>query len=414
MKKISITTFVNLLFLFTFISVTASFIFFVEWDQEKYDQFKKERYTNIATTFTTELQRAPVMKHISSLFKHFQVKPVLNRSKKLAILKDAKLIYVQELYHGRSRIFLYNKTYYIYIQNYGYNLMLEDISQKGLQSDLALILFALISSILILLYINLTKKLIPLRRLNAQIEEFANGNLNIKIGDYPEDEIGLIAKSFKKSIKFINELIDSKNLFMRNMMHELKTPITKGRILAETINDIEDKRLLIKAFERMNEIISNLAQIEKLTLNTKKIDKVGVKLSNMIEDSKNLLIYNQDRPSIFEKYQDIEIFVDRELFTIVLKNLIDNGIKFSDNRRVSVEVNNSHIIFISKGKELSRPLKEYIEPFLQEEKRNSGFGLGLYIVDNILKLHGFKLLYEHKKEHNRFIIDIGNHNSKFL
>jgi two-component system OmpR family sensor kinase len=122
--------------------------------------------------------------------------------------------------------------------------MLKD-KLSNTRSSIALFLFALMTFVMFILYINFIKKFLPLSRLNAQVEEFANGNLNIKIDDYGEDEIGQIAKNFKKAIEYINELIESKNLFMRNMLHELKTPITKGRIIAESIEDVEDKEYLV-------------------------------------------------------------------------------------------------------------------------------------------------------------------------
>ncbi len=53
---------------------------------------------------------------------------------------------------------------------------------------------------------------------------------------------------------------------MRNIMHELKTPITKGRIIIETIDDDMAKRVLKNAFERMNELISDLAEVERVTM----------------------------------------------------------------------------------------------------------------------------------------------------
>jgi len=49
-------------------------------------------------------------------------------------------------------------------------------------------------------------------------------------------------------------------------------------------------------------------------------------------------------------------------------------------------------------------LEKYIEPFLQGEKRQSGFGLGLYIVKKILDLHRYKLKYEYKNNENIFVI----------
>jgi two-component system OmpR family sensor kinase len=383
----------------------VAFIFFLEWDKARYEQFLRQRYTLIGNTFLTELQFLPTKEHLQELYKHFSLKEVKQPNCCLDILKKSKVLYIQESHLGRIRILLYDREHYIYIQNIGYNLMLKD-KLSNTRSSIALFLFALMTFVMFILYINFIKKFLPLSRLNAQVEEFANGNLNIKIDDYGEDEIGQIAKNFKKAIEYINELIESKNLFMRNMLHELKTPITKGRIIAESIEDVEDKEILIRAFERMNEIISNLAQIEKLTLKTQKLNKQMIKLSSSIEEVKKLLLYDVDSKNIIEKYKDIEFEADPNLFAIILKNLIDNGKKFSTDGKVRIEADDFSIRVISKGEPLKEPFKNYIEPFAQGEKRRSGFGLGLYIVKKILDLHHFNFAYKYKNGENHFIINL--------
>ncbi len=75
-----------------------------------------------------------------------------------------------------------------------------------------------------------------------------------------------IAKSFANAIEFIKNQSISKNLFMRNMMHELRTPITKGMIIAQTLPNVKDKQILQNAFERMNNIIKELSTVEKKSL----------------------------------------------------------------------------------------------------------------------------------------------------
>ena len=81
------------------------------------------------------------------------------------------------------------------------------------------------------------RKLKPLKVLNKQLIEFSNGNKDIKLNYTSTDEVGTIAKSFNEAINIINNQSKSKDLFMRNMMHELKTPITKAMFIAETLDD---------------------------------------------------------------------------------------------------------------------------------------------------------------------------------
>ena len=105
--------------------------------------------------------------------------------------------------------------------------------------------------IFIFLYEILNRKLRPLKLLNRQIIEFSNGNKDIKL-EYKSksnDEVGTIAKNFNEAINIINNQSKSKDLFMRNMMHELKTPITKAMFIAETLEDDKTRKIFKEHLE---------------------------------------------------------------------------------------------------------------------------------------------------------------------
>ena len=83
---------------------------------------------------------------------------------------------------------------------------------------------------------------------------------------------------------------------------------------------------------------------------------------------------------------------------------MDNGIKYSKNKQVWLKTIGENIAVISEGEALKQPLSYYTEPFTQEEKRSSGFGLGLYIVNSILDKLGYSLAYKHVENKNVFVI----------
>ena len=100
---------------------------------------------------------------------------------------------------------------------------------------------------------------------------------------------------------------------------------------------------------------------------------------------------------------DLNIKVDFKLFTVAIKNMIDNGIKYSDDNFVKISANFKSIQFASLGQKLPNELSYYIEPFTQGEKYSpQSFGLGLYIVDSILDAHNMKLQYEYSNGYNIF------------
>ncbi len=150
-------------------------------------------------------------------------------------------------------------TLYIYVQKDGYNLMLQDKQSYSYNILIMSVAIALSLGVLLGLYYILKKKLKPLRNLNREIKKFAKGDLSVKINSNSRDEIGTIAKTFKDAITHINNQTKSKDLFMRNMMHELKTPITKAMFIAETLEDEKKRDMLQRAFHRMDDIIKELA-----------------------------------------------------------------------------------------------------------------------------------------------------------
>jgi two-component system OmpR family sensor kinase len=282
--------------------------------------------------------------------------------------------------------------------------MLKDNRPKNYITTIAIGLSTIIISIFILLYYAILKKLNPLKKLHHDIEEFAHGNLKKRIRYKNNDEIGKIAKSFDNAIVHIKDLSDSKNLFMRNIMHELKTPITKGRILAESIDDENTKNMLIRSFDRMNELIAELATIEKLTAQNFQPHFEITTINNAVKIGQNLLLNDKDCEII--NIDNRPIFTDIKLLSLAIKNLLDNGIKYGVDKKVILQTTPQSIEIISKGQELKHPLRYYTEPFSQGEKRNSGFGLGLYIVKNILEKINFKLKYRHENGQNIFVIEL--------
>jgi len=388
-----------------FTSITAVFVLFLKFDREKYETTQQQRYAQIADTFLSRFQFFPSPKDLQKLYNQFVVEPVDDAKEKLLIINRAGIFYERDTFLGRMRVFQEEDKFYIYVQQLSYNMMLKDLKPKPYNSEIALSIYLFSIIVFLFLYLILRRKLLPLKLVNDKIKLFSHGDTSVKIGLNSTDEIGTIAKSFDEAILYINNLTNSKNLFMRNMMHELKTPIAKGMIIAETIPDnIPDKAILQRAFERMHDIIKELATVERVSSNMITTNKESIKFSILYEDTLKILLADDEK--IKTDIRDFNLIVDCSLFIIVLKNLIDNGIKFNTNEHITISANPVQIAIISKGDKLKHDLDYYTQPFSQEEKRSDGFGLGLYIVKTIVDLHHFKFVYEYKAQHNHFIIKL--------
>ena len=403
MKNISIYSFIHTIFFIALIAILSTFVIFIQLDNDKFKLNRANEFTLIANNFFTLIFTNPTSSQLTNLSKELNLK-ILNDTKlKLKILNQAEIIFKKETPHSRVRVFELNDNNYIYIQMVGYNLMCKINNKQHYNLYIAFIVFIIILLVIIFLYISLLNKLKPLKRLYRGIEEFKKGDLNINIYTESSDEIGKITTSFNQAILNINQLIESKNLFMRSIIHELKTPITKG-LFSVSMLDIKenDKEELKNIFNTINNIITQLSYIEKFKNSTLQISKETLNLKQLIIDAIQLLDFNLN--DIELELEQIKIIANKELFLVVLKNLIQNGIKYKAGGKLIICSNKNNISIKTKGSKLSKPLEYYIQPFVQEKKNSQGFGLGLYIVSEILKIHQFTFEYNYEDSYNIFLI----------
>ena len=360
-KNISISTFVNIIFTLAFISMFITFAMFINYDKQKHEVSLQNRYELIAENFLSSFQNQPTFESLMALYKKFHVVPIEERDKKLEIIKNAQELTITQNYLGTYRVYKYDDIYYIYVQQFGYNLMLKDSANHNYSMAFIIVGFAISLFTFLFLYEILKRKLLPLKMLNKQIIEFSNGNKDVKLNYASNDEIGTIAKSFNEAINIINNQSKSKDLFMRNMMHELKTPITKAMFIAETLNDENKKETLQRAFKRMDDIIKELATVEKLTSKNSMIYKEESSFFKIYTKTLDLMMINPE--NIATKIKDFKFEVDIYMMSIALKNLIDNAIKFSPNKKAMVNASKERIEISSLGEPLKNELSYYTEAF---------------------------------------------------
>ena len=289
----------------------------------------------------------------------------------------------------------------IIINNDRFKLILENKNKAKFPLKRALV-FAVVFLLIIFLYWWIMKSFNPLSKLKSQIQTFSQGNLDIECKSDKKDEIAEVANEFDHAVTMIRELLHSRQLFLRAIMHELKTPIGKGRLVSEMLHDEKNKERLHSIFERLNLLIDEFAKIEKITSKNFDLTIKPYKMSDLLEASIDMLMIDHPKNLINTQIiKDYSVSVDFELFTLVIKNLLDNGIKYSSDKHINVIVNDNQLQIINRGEALKEPLAHYFEPFHTSKK---GLGLGLYIVKSILDIHHMKVEYHRKETENIFTV----------
>ncbi len=193
----------------------------------------------------------------------------------------------------------------------------------------------------------------------------------------------------------LEELIKTREVLLRDIGHELRTPIAKGKFVIEKIDDFSKKELLKKIFLDLEVLTNELIELEKLNSNT--LNNTKLSADTLILESLNKLYLKDDSKVNVIIQDNFGINADLQYLTTAIKNLIDNALKYTTTFPITIKAYNNEISIINTGDKLSNKLEHYLKPFIQESQQRDGFGLGLSIVQKIVEKHHFVLTYEHSQ-----------------
>ncbi|MGD9554399.1 MAG: ATP-binding protein [Arcobacteraceae bacterium] len=227
----------------------------------------------------------------------------------------------------------------------------------------------------------------------------------IKVDIGKNNELSEITNNLNSYLEKQADIIHSREELLRNISHELKTPITKGKFLLEDFKHTQSKDVIINinsVFVDIEELTSKLLQREKLNFAT--LNLSHFKVSSLILESLSKLFLDDESKIVLNIEEDFTIEADKYYLTIVLKNLIDNAIKYAQEYPIEIHAHKNTLHIKNIAPKLSNDLVYYIRPFTREPNQQSGHGLGLNIVNKILQKHRFTLHYTHTAPHNIFSI----------
>jgi two-component system OmpR family sensor kinase len=397
MNKHSILFKLNILFIIALLATIIA-AFSMTMHMAKKDQnelFYKSRLLIKEMRTTGEIPK--------NLLQEFRLKMVKNAQKREILQNAHKRKHDIGPRHLRAhREFLAYKGHrYLHIKLRNVNVLLEDEQTFVGRFFTPILVLMGILFLLIMMYILLRRSLVPLKKLEKDIVSYGEGTLKDYTHLSKKDEVSLASNAFYHAVEKVEKLKNSRELFIRNLFHELNTPVTKGKILTEIVDEPKTKEMLDSIFTRLSSLLRELAQMEKLTSESYTISKKPIRIQDLIDEASDLLYLEE---KVNTNVSDEMIEADFSSMSLVFKNLIDNGYKYGEELEIKVE--NNMISFMSTGKALDESLEYYTEAFSKgrEVSTQKGFGLGLYIVSEILKKHDLDFSYEHKSGQNIFII----------
>ena len=291
------------------------------------------------------------------------------------------------------------------------NISISDImATVGEQEQMAMLLTGIIVALSVLLAYGLSPILVkPLASVTKSIEDLTDGYQKdeISVPDYTETE--LITDAFNKMLARMKVLDESRSEFVSNVSHELKTPMTSMKVLADSLvgqkgvpEELyqEFMRDITAEIDRENRIITDLLTLVKMDKKSADLQISHMDINQLLEDILKRLRPIADKRHIdliLDSFRPVEADVDEVKFTLAVSNLVENGIKYNvDDGWVRVTLDADHKYFYVKVADSGMGIPEesigrIFERFYRVDKSHSkeigGTGLGLAITRSAVTMH---------------------------
>lgn len=251
----------------------------------------------------------------------------------------------------------------------------------------------------------------PFKKMSKSIEEMkiGYGDDVLEINDYTETI--QICEQFNAMMSRMKVMDESRQEFVSNVSHELKTPLTSMKVLADSINSMPDAPLelyqefmgdITNEIERETSIINDLLSLVKMDKTAADLNISSVNINELIEQILKRLQPIADKQQVevvLESFRPVTAEIDEVKLTLAITNLVENAIKYNKNDGtgwVHVTLNADHQFFYVKVEDSGmgipeESLEHIYERFYRVDKSHSreigGTGLGLAITRNSILMH---------------------------
>ena len=295
-------------------------------------------------------------------------------------------------------------------------VMLTSISNEAIISTMEVLnrsavllenlMFVCVIAIAILMSVLLPK---PLNKVTSAINEVQAGYTDERISVPGYSETADIVDAFNQLLKRMKVLDDSRQEFVANVSHELKTPMASMKVLADSLlvqSDVpaelykEFMEDIVSEIDRENQIITDLLALVKMDKKVQELNVTSVSINDLAE-----LILKRLRPIarkkdveiVFESMRSVTAEVDEVKMTLIMTNLVENAIKYNKEHgwvKVELDADHQYFTFTVSDSGLGIPedsLAHIYERFYRVDKSHSreigGTGLGLAITKSAVLMH---------------------------
>lgn len=260
----------------------------------------------------------------------------------------------------------------------------------------------------------------PILKITGKVKEISSENLHLRLEAQPGNtELNELIDTFNDMLNRIETSFETQNHLIGNVSHELRTPLTSimGEAdVALSINRTEERYretlyIILNEAEKLDRKIKALLMIAQTGFDGKsqKMEKVRMDqlLWDVIDTAKRINSKNNvymDTSMLPDNPKKLKVFGNDQLLHLAMANIINNGCKYSNFQQVKVSLGatDTHVYIIIKDNGIGIPdseMDKIYDPFFRASntKNYEGYGIGLPLARNIIRMHNGELLVNSKE-----------------
>ena len=250
----------------------------------------------------------------------------------------------------------------------------------------------------------------PLNWLTEGVDEISQGNFNHQVPIRSADELGRLTQSFNEMARQVNDMIQARDRLLLDVSHELRSPLTRMKLIIEMVHDQTAKEKLQQEIRELEMMVTELLESERLNSEVGGLTVADTDLVTIVKELVESYASAGPGVRLETSPQNVHLSLDRHRVQIALRNLIENAIKYSRPEfgpvtlRIVTTSDAALVNVQDYGLGISIDEESRIfEPFYRIDpsrtRDTGGYGLGLSLVKKIMIAHGGDVLLESESDH---------------
>ena len=250
----------------------------------------------------------------------------------------------------------------------------------------------------------LQRLLRPLKDLNDGVRRLGEGDLAVNVPQTTRDEFGTLTEAFNRMAARVREMVATRDQLLIDVSHELRSPLTRMKVALELMPDDVQRARFAGDVAEMERMIAGLLELERLR-SGHGVTPVRQDIVPIVREVVDGFESRAPGVQLNTTASEIDVAVDADQLRTVLRNLLENAMKYSlpDSRAIRVTVEPSiggALIRVSDdgvgipGSDAERIFEPFYRVDPSRSKESGGYGLGLSICKRVMEAHGGTIALE--------------------